>query len=242
MNNYQQITQTTEALGTFLRSLPVVEGPWDAEFQARFCAGCPAENCDACPHGAARNNPGWWLALDAGAGEQPPQEGYTPVLWPDGVNSRMVLEHYGYKRDLDGPRGFWSNDGTIFERFCKIPEVIQQFGNGKIRVIFDYDPDFPRALVQILGLAQPDIKSIFGNGEEKPQEGTMIDLTDEEGGQCSQEEAERMKKMFRYAIESGIDDQTVRIVPMDGSGGITLFGAEDIQFFINYLLDCTRKA
>ena len=80
MNNYQQITQTTEALGTFLRSLPVVEGPWDAEFQARFCAGCPAENCDACPHGAARNNPGWWLALDAGAVEQPPQEGYTPVL------------------------------------------------------------------------------------------------------------------------------------------------------------------
>lgn len=146
MNNYQQITKSPEALGAFLRSLPVVEGPWDAEFQARFCAGCPAENCDACPHGAARNNPGWWLGLDAGA-----------VAFP-------------------------------------------------------------------------------------PQEGTVLDLTDEESGLCSQEEAERMKKMFRYAIESGIDDQTVRIVPMDESGTITLFGTTDIQFFINRLLDCTRKA
>ena len=70
----------------------------------------------------------------------------------------------------------------------------------------------------------------------------MFDLTNEEGGLCSQEEVEQAKKMFRYAIESGIDDQTVRIVPMDGSGAITLFGTADIQFFINHLLDCTRKA
>ena len=145
MNNYQQITQTPEVLGAFLRSLPVVEGPWDVEFQARFCAGCPAENCNACQHGTACNNPGWWLALDAGAGEQ-------------------------------------------------------------------------------------------------PQEGTVFDLTNEESNPYLQGEAERMKKMFRYAIEAGIDDQTVRIIPMDGSGEITLFGAEDVQFFINYLLDCTRKA
>lgn len=144
MNNFQQITKSPEALGAFLRSLPVVEGPWDTEFQARFCAACPAENCDVCPHGTARNSPGWWLALDAGAAGQPPQEG------------------------------------------------------------------------------------------------AVIDLT-EEGGTYSPEELERAKKMFRYAIESGVESQTVRIVPMDGSGTITLFGEADIQFFINHLLDCARN-
>lgn len=164
MNNFQQITKSPEALGAFLRALPVVEGPWDKEFQARFCAGCPAENCDACQNGAARNSPGWWLALEAGAEGQPPQKDFPLALWPDGVNSRMVLEHYGYERDHDGPRGFWSNDGTIFQRFCEIPEVIQQFGRGKVRVIFDYDPDFPRALVQILGIVPPNLNLIFPEG------------------------------------------------------------------------------
>lgn len=171
MNNFQQITKSPEALGAFLRSLPVVEGPWDKEFQARFCAACPAENCDSCPHEAARNSPGWWLALEAGAAEQPPQEDFPLALWPDGVNSRMVLEHYGYKKDHDGPRGFWRNDGTVFQRFCEIPEVIQQFGRGKVRVIFDYDPDFPRALVQILGLYVPDLKSAFPVGTTARENG-----------------------------------------------------------------------
>ena len=32
MNNFQQITRSPEALGAFLRALPVVEGPWDKEF------------------------------------------------------------------------------------------------------------------------------------------------------------------------------------------------------------------
>lgn len=75
MNNFQQITKSPEALGAFLRSLSCVEGPWDKEFQARFCAGCDAENCDACPNSAARNSPVWWLGLDGGALEQAaPQE------------------------------------------------------------------------------------------------------------------------------------------------------------------------
>lgn len=77
MNNYQQITQTPEALGAFLRSLTVVEGPWNTEFQVRFCAGCQTENCDTCQHGAVRNNPDWWLTLDVGATEQPPQADFS---------------------------------------------------------------------------------------------------------------------------------------------------------------------
>lgn len=68
MTQYEQITQSPETLGAFLAALPVIDGPWDKEFQARFCAGCAAENCDACPHAAERNNPGWWLNLDSGDG------------------------------------------------------------------------------------------------------------------------------------------------------------------------------
>ena len=65
--NFEKITATPQALGEFLRGLPILEGPWDDEFNRTFCAGCPAENCDAenCPHEAQRNNPEWWLSLEA---------------------------------------------------------------------------------------------------------------------------------------------------------------------------------
>ena len=47
VNNFEKLTKGPDALGAFLRTLLVLEGPWDAEFHARFCAGCAAENCDA---------------------------------------------------------------------------------------------------------------------------------------------------------------------------------------------------
>lgn len=177
MNNFQQITRSPEALGAFLRSLPCVEGPWDAEFQERFCAGCSAENCDDCPNGAARNNPAWWLGLDGGAPEQAQQggaaeRGSSPVvLWVDGVNSGLVLDHYGYVKDVMVHTGFWRNDGTIFQKLAQVPELIERYGNGKIRAIFDYDPDFPRALIQIWGLPAPDLKSAFPVGTTTGENG-----------------------------------------------------------------------
>lgn len=56
-----------------LRPCPSLMGR-DKEFQARFCAGCAAENCDACPNQRFRNNPGWWLTLEAG-GDQAAAQG-----------------------------------------------------------------------------------------------------------------------------------------------------------------------
>ena len=170
MNNFQQITRSPEALGAFLRSLPCVEGPWDKDFQARFCAGCAAENCDACPNGTARNSPAWWLGLEA-AEQEAPQVAATPdgspvVLWVDGVNSGIVLEHYGHVKDIMVHTGFWRNDGTIFQKLAQVPELIEKYGKGKIRAIFDYDPDFPRALIQIWGL-----KSAFPEGTAAREHG-----------------------------------------------------------------------
>ena len=66
MKNFEQIVETPEALGAFLATLPVADGPWDTEFRRVFCAACSAENCDGgnCPHSAERNNPLWWLMQD----------------------------------------------------------------------------------------------------------------------------------------------------------------------------------
>ena len=63
MTQFERITASPEALGEFLGSLPVLQGPWDDNFQAIFCSECNAENCDAenCDHQAERNNPTWWL-------------------------------------------------------------------------------------------------------------------------------------------------------------------------------------
>ena len=66
MDNFEKITQSREALGEFLSSLPVVHGPWDTAFQSEFCARCTGENCDGCAP-AERNSPFWWLGLPAEA-------------------------------------------------------------------------------------------------------------------------------------------------------------------------------
>lgn len=70
-SNYEVLTASPEALGSFLASLPVVaNSPWDDYFSQTFCSSCEREDCDAdgCPHQDKRNNPTWWLAQDAGGG------------------------------------------------------------------------------------------------------------------------------------------------------------------------------
>ena len=67
MTYFKKITQSPEALGAFLASLPIVAGPWDAEFSRNFCDGCDLADCDGgsgCPHEDKRNNPAWWLGLE----------------------------------------------------------------------------------------------------------------------------------------------------------------------------------
>lgn len=65
---FEALTAGAQGLGRFLRSLPIIEAPWDTEFQKRYCSGCAAENCDACPNERFRNNPEWWLSLEADNG------------------------------------------------------------------------------------------------------------------------------------------------------------------------------
>ena len=71
MTQFEKITQSPETLGAFLAALPVMDGPWDTEFHAQYCADCLYLGCDDCPHEEFRNNPGWWLTLEAGPAEEP---------------------------------------------------------------------------------------------------------------------------------------------------------------------------
>lgn len=65
--NFDRVTASPEVLAEFLNGLPIQDGPWDDAFQRTFCDACPAEDCDTapCPHEAKRNNPAWWLGLEA---------------------------------------------------------------------------------------------------------------------------------------------------------------------------------
>ena len=66
---FEAITKDKPTLAGFLRSLPVLEAPWDDAFHKQYCAGCSAENCDVCPNEEFRSNPDWWLSLDAEGAE-----------------------------------------------------------------------------------------------------------------------------------------------------------------------------
>lgn len=90
MTQFEKITESPETLGAFLAALPVIDGPWDKEFQARFCAGRAAENCDDCPHAAERNNPRWWLTLETDGGHA---EKYAVIVtYHNGARTGAVVE------------------------------------------------------------------------------------------------------------------------------------------------------
>ena len=65
---YEAITKNAATLAKMLAALPVIEAPWDTEFQKRYCSKCLRADCDSeseCPYQQERSNPAWWLALDA---------------------------------------------------------------------------------------------------------------------------------------------------------------------------------
>ena len=114
MTNFEKITETPEALGEFLASLPVADGPWDVEFRKAFCAKCERENCDGkrCPHKAERNNPLWWLKLGGKQGEVPGLsirvKAAFPILW-----DREYYTVAGKKKETRAPCVCCDNTGKV---------------------------------------------------------------------------------------------------------------------------------
>ena len=66
---FEAITKDAPTLAGFLRSLPVIEAPWDDAFHKQYCAGCGKQDCDVCPNEEFRNNQEWWLSLVPEAAE-----------------------------------------------------------------------------------------------------------------------------------------------------------------------------
>ncbi len=108
MTQFEKITQNPETLAAFLSSLPVIDGPWDKEFQARFCAGCAAENCDDCPNQRFRNNPGWWLTLTGPA--ETKKMGELHRIFADGTlgpEKRMEAFNAETEREAELAKRIW---------------------------------------------------------------------------------------------------------------------------------------
>lgn len=81
----------------------------------------------------------------------------TPKQWPKDAARDETYAHFGYEVKLEPGvgAGCWPNDGeTIMRHLRVLPEILEQFSDPKkrIRVVFDYDPDFPRALFQVWGM------------------------------------------------------------------------------------------
>lgn len=70
-----------------------------------------------------------------------------------------VLLHFGYPKDTPEKGvgiGRWEKS-KAFEKLANLPGLIPYLDkNKKIRIVFDYDPDFPRALLQVTGLKDSD--------------------------------------------------------------------------------------
>ncbi len=69
--NFDKITASTADMATFLASLPVLSGPWDAAFDKHFCAACGVQDCNAegCPHQEIRAAViPWWLKQEVDKG------------------------------------------------------------------------------------------------------------------------------------------------------------------------------
>lgn len=65
-----------------------------------------------------------------------------------------IFRHYGYPEDTPDKGiavGNWEKDDA-FERLAFLPELIPYLDKSKkVKIIFDYDPDYPRALLQVTG-------------------------------------------------------------------------------------------
>lgn len=115
MTEFERITQSPETLGTFLASLPCIDGPWDTEFHKRYCSACIEPECDRCPNEDFRGNPGWWLALEAGDDQTAAKPSKIKIIRPWGESGwvsgtigdfRFSAKVYGVpsKYGIDGGR------------------------------------------------------------------------------------------------------------------------------------------
>lgn len=61
---------------------------------------------------------------------------------------KEVMAHFGYE-EVGEWHSTWLNKPGQIERLSALPEVIKMLGvDRKCRIIFDYDPNYPKMLLQ----------------------------------------------------------------------------------------------
>lgn len=90
-----------------------------------------------------------WLTLKPKRGKTHGKQPKTPC-----PPREEIFRHYGYPKDTHDKGiavGNWEKDDA-FERLAFLPELIPYLDKSKkVKIIFDYDPDYPRALLQVTG-------------------------------------------------------------------------------------------
>ena len=84
----------------------------------------------------------------------------------------MICQHYGYK-DFEaiqtGHHGYWPKESFI-ERVGLIPDFLRLSGleKRKFRIILDFDPEFPRAMIHV----ESETIADHSDRKEQPSGGT----------------------------------------------------------------------
>lgn len=70
------------------------------------------------------------------------------------VSRKQILEHFGYTESDVRQEGLWVGlwkvEDGILDKLRKLPDVLDE--KQKVRIIFDYDPNFPRAVIRVTGV------------------------------------------------------------------------------------------
>jgi len=140
---FDALTESRATLGKFLRTLPILEAPWDTEFQKRFCAECGAANCDACANEKCRNNPEWWLTLEE---QEEQQRGggrlEITVIAPrdqQGWIKGKIGKYTFSAKVYDLPSTFGINNGRVSKLGIYDDEQRRREGNYFASCIVNYD-------------------------------------------------------------------------------------------------------
>lgn len=92
-------------------------------------------------------------------------------MYQEDTSKSETLRHYGYGESSTAPScGIWRNDEGVLDRLGELPQVLRLYGaeKNKIRVVFDYDPDYGKSVLQIWGLELASLFHDMSSHEEKP--------------------------------------------------------------------------
>ena len=110
MNNFEEITKNPETLGAFLRGLPVIEAPWDEEFQRSranmFCS------------------PFFLLALDRKAEENAGDVLFGTIGWTGNYRFTFEVDNENGLRVLSGINPYASEYSLKPNEVFRTPEFI----------------------------------------------------------------------------------------------------------------------